>query len=63
MDTAKITTREPERPEKQDFTFGLPLREYLNGEALDRFLARCYLRIEQWAREIETKKAENEKTD
>ncbi len=32
--------------------FLLPPREYLEGEALDRFLARCYLTLEQWAYEI-----------
>ncbi len=34
------------------FLFLLPPREYLKGEALDRFLARCYLTLEQWAQEI-----------
>lgn len=61
MDTTKIATREPETQKTQAFALGLPPREYLSGEALDRFLAKCYLRIEQWAREIEDKEAEEEK--
>ncbi len=61
MDTTKIATREPETQQTHDFVFGLPTREYLSGEALDRFLAKCYLRIEQWAREIEAAEADEEK--
>ncbi len=61
METTKIATREPETKQRDDFAFGLPPREYLSGDALDRFLARCYLRIEQWTREIEAKEAEEEK--
>ncbi len=58
MEITKLATREPETPMTQTFPFGLPPREYLTGEALDRFLAKCYLKIEQWAREIEAKEAE-----
>lgn len=38
------------------FPFALPPRDFLTGEVLDRFLARCYLMIEQWADQLEAQK-------
>ena len=53
MDTSDaLDTTRFEAAESRPFTFGLPPREYLSGESLDRFLAKCYIRIEQWAVEI-----------
>jgi hypothetical protein len=45
-------TAKGESSSVREFPYPLPPREFLQGEALDRFLARCYLTIERWATEI-----------
>ncbi len=57
MDTSDtLDTTKVEASQSRPFAFGLPPREYLSGESLDRFLAKCYIRIEQWADEITLEK-------
>ncbi len=55
-----LTTTKTTTEEHHLGPFGLKPRDYLEGEALDRFLARCYLFIDRWVERIERRQTQDE---